>query len=116
MAGCSVMLLLPILIGIGIVVSALMVLQLAFNAIVGTVALPLLVVSLVCGIAACVILGRALWVRFHDGQALRVSQIVTVPAVLIVVALVAFTIAMGVSGIAFFEAFQELMESPPTNA
>ena len=47
MAGCSVVLLMilisPLLFGLGIVLGALFILKLAFDAVVGTIALPLLV-------------------------------------------------------------------------
>ena len=116
MAGCSVILIMPILAGFGIVMGAFMILQLAFEALVGTIALPLLVVSTVCGIAACVVAARALWLRFHDHQDLSVSQMVVLPAILAAIAFVTFAIALGVSGVAFFESIRVIMEAPPTEA
>ena len=86
MAGCSVVLLMilisPLLFGLGIVLGALFVLKLAFDAVVGTIALPLLVVSIACGITATAIVVRMLWLHFHDHQELDLPGMLVLPAVL----------------------------------
>ena len=111
MAGCCVVLLAPVLAGIGIVVGAFMILQIAFEAVVGTAALPLLVVSVACAVIVLVIVMRALWVRFHDHEALDLPGTLVLPAVLAVVAFVAFCAALVVSGQEFFSLFRALAES-----
>lgn len=111
MAGCCVVLLAPVLAGIGIVVGAFMILQIAFEAVVGTAALPLLVVSVACAVIALVIVMRALWVHFHDHEALDLPGTLVLPAVLAVVAFVAFCVALVVSGQEFFSLFRALVES-----
>ncbi len=120
MAGCSVVLLMilisPLLFGLGIVLGALFVLKLAFDAVVGTIALPLLVVSIACGITATAIVVRMLWLHFHDHQELDLPGMLVLPAVLAAVAFVAFCVALVVSGLEFFALFQASMESSEETA
>lgn len=116
MAGCSVILLMPIFVGFGMVVAAFMLLKLAVDAVVGTIALPLLVVSIACGIAALVLVVRALWLRFHDHREIDLPHSLIAPAVLAIVATIAFCVALLVSGVAFYDLFSQELLTEATDA
>ena len=99
MGGCSVVVFMPLFGLLYLVLIIGNVLLQSAGELVSSPALPCMIISLVCSLAAIADIVRILWRRYREGEAFGLSwRMFARPAVLFAVALILFIIAAVIAG------------------